>query len=450
MHPAALPSPPGLPLIGQWSAFRRDKLSLLRRVARECRDLGRLDLAGTSVIVVSSAALTQEILLDRSPAFAKMRGLGELSRPLLGDGLLSTDGEVHRRKRRLMASAFTPRGVARHAATMTDYTARHRAAWADGAVVDLASELMTLTRAIIGKVLFGEGGLDEGSSGAAALGAVMDHLIGTMRALWSAPFRWPTPANRRMKHAIAALDGLIKQAVERSAQATSTTRDALPSDVVSALLAARDEQGEGMTREHVRDELVTLILAGHETTANALAWVFDLLMAHPEAYARAEAEIDRVLGERTPTPDDLATLPFGRAVVKETLRLYPPAYLLGRVTTGAASVGGCDVGGATPVMVNVFGMHRRPDYFAEPDTFRPERFLDGAEGKIAPGAYLPFGAGPRVCIGNHFALMETQLLLTSLMQGARFERATKRPVKPLPLVTLGMKEGGLLARINKR
>ncbi|HEY8079613.1 MAG TPA: cytochrome P450, partial [Labilithrix sp.] len=218
-------------------------------------------------------------------------------------------------------------------------------------------------------------------------------------------------------------------------------------DLLSMLLAAQDEDGEVMNDKQIRDEAMTLFLAGHETTANALAWTLYLLAKNPEARAKVEAEVD-ALGH-APSYDELKKLPYTLAALKEGMRLYPPAYIIARRVIEPVTIGEHRLRRNTLALVNVLGIHRRPDLWPDPEAYRPERFLDDAEKQLPRCAYMPFGAGPRICIGNHFALMEGHVILATLAQRVRFDRTTNVPVETEPLVTLRPK-GGVSMRATVR
>jgi cytochrome P450 len=250
----------------------------------------------------------------------------------------------------------------------------------------------------------------------------------------------PTPLNLRNRRAVAQLDAILYRIIrERRAQGGDR------GDLLSMLLATQDEDGGSMSDQQIRDEAMTLFLAGHETTANALSWALYLLAKNPAARARLEAEVD-ALG-RVPSYEDLKQLPWTLAVVKETLRLYPPAYILARRTIEDVTIGPHRIKKHTIVLVNVLGIHRRPDLYRSPESFDPERFLGDAEKQLPRCAYLPFGAGLRICIGNHFALMEGQVVLASLLKRLRFDLVSDVPVEPDPLVTLRPR-GGVTMRVT--
>lgn len=433
----------GAPLVGNLFEFRSDRLALQLRIARECGDLGVMRIGPIPVWAASSAELAHQILVEHADAFVKSRGLGKIARPLLGDGLLTSEHEQHRRQRRLIAPAFSHRRIAAYASTMAALTERAQAALADGAVVDVAQEMMRLTLAIVGKTLFDAEVASEADEVGAAITAA-NHYVSEAVTRLPTPLWLPTRRNRQARHAIATIDRVVYRLIAARRAAGSDV-----GDVLSTLVLARDEEtGEAMPDRQVRDEAVTLFLAGHETTANALAWSFHLLGRHPDVAARLAAESRTVLGGRAPTMEDLPRLPTALMVLKEALRLYPPAYMVGRQAERQVPLGPVTLRRGDTVFVNIYAMHRRADYFDAPDAFRPERFAAEREKLLPRGAFLPFGGGPRICIGNHFALMEGQLILAALAQRLRFVPLDGRDVAAEPLVTLRPK-GGLPMRVAR-
>jgi cytochrome P450 len=434
--------PGGAPLVGHLLDFRDRRLALQLRVVRHCGDLGVLQLGPVRVHVLSSAELAHELLVDHADDFVKSRGL-RLARAMLGDGLLTSEHDLHKRQRKLMAPAFSHRRIASYASTMADLTERAQATFEDGAVVDVADQMMRLTLAIVGKTLFDT----DVSCEADAVGPAMttaNHYVSEQVTRLPTPLWLPTRRNREVKRAIRTLDEIIYRLIAARRAAGVDL-----GDVLSTLVMTRDEvTGEGMNDRQIRDEAVTLFLAGHETTANALAWSFYLLARHPEIYERVAAEARGVLGGGSPTMEDLPRLPTALAVVKEAMRLYPPAYIIGRSAERDVTLGGVELHRGDTVFVNIYGMHRRADYFAEPERFSPERFAPEREKQLVRGAYLPFGSGPRICIGNHFAMMEGQLILAALAQRLRFCPVDGREVEPEPLVTLRPR-GGLPMRVAR-
>lgn len=453
VDPVGVRSPPrlaGSPLLGHLLAFRNDRAAMQLRTARSHPDLALMRMGVFDVLLVSSPSLAHEVLQVQEEAFSKSLGLSVFLRPLLGDGLLTSERELHARQRRLMAPAFTLKRIALYADTMAERASKAVARWTDGETFDAAEAMMRLTLDIVGKTLFdAEVGSDAEAVGE-ALTRIMSNTVSSMASLLPLPPVVPTPGNLASRRAVARLDAIIYGLI---AQRRREPGDR--GDVLSTLLAAQDEDGSVMTDRQVRDEAMTLFLAGHETTANALAWALYLLARNPEVRARAEEETAALVSRTTPLAfEDLKRLPFTLAVLKEAMRLYPPAYVVGRrtrrdvVLTGGAS-GAYRVKKNTNVIVNVLGIHRRADTYPDPDRFDPARFLGEREKELPRCAYMPFGAGSRVCIGNHFALMEGHLLLATILGAVRLDLVRDEPVVTEPLVTLRPR-GGVSMRVSRR
>jgi cytochrome P450 len=446
LAPKTIPRWPGEPLIGHLRAFRADRLGVLFELARSYPEMVEMRVGIARSVGVSSPALANEVLSAKAASFLKTPGLSVFLRPVLGDGLISSDGEAHERQRKLLAPAFAPKRIAGYAATMGERAARFSMSLEDGRTLDVADAMMRLTFEIVGKTLFDA----EVQGDATIVGEALTTAIKVaMGQLWSAipiPPKIPTPRNLTYRRAVKQLDEVIYRIIrERREQGGDR------GDVLSTLLEARDDDGAPMSDLQIRDETMTLALAGHETTANALAWTFYLLSRHPSLRTTMEAEIDALgkpRGEAV-TIDDLKRLPYTLAVFKESMRLYPPVYLLGRRAQRDVVIGNGLVKKNTLVFVNTMGIHHRPDLWPEPEAFRPERFLGDKEKQLPRCAYMPFGAGPRVCIGNHFALMEAHILLATIARHVRFDVVSPSPARLEPLVTLRPKDG-ILTRVNLR
>ena len=418
------------PFLGSALALRREPLAVYQRVVRECGDIGLLHFGPFPIVFLNSPELIGAWLVERAGDFDKGEPQRRAFRPWVGQGLLSSEGELHRTQRKLLAPSFTPRRVAGYAATIVDYAERNQAAWADGAEIGLSREMTGLTMSIVSKAL-----LDTEVSGEDRLGAAITEGMRHINYLFNHPFPlplWvPTPRNRRTRRAMALLQRHVRGMIA-ARRADAADRG----DVLSLLLQARDEAGQGMSDRQVYDEAVTLFVAGHETTANALTWAFWLLARHPECYDRLQREVDAVLAGRPPTAADLPRLPYALQVFKEAMRLYPPSSGLMRIALRDTEIGGYPIRRRTTVLSSQYVLHRRPDTFPEPERFDPERFAPERERELPRYAYLPFGAGHRVCIGNHFALLEGHLLVATLAQRVRFELASGQDVAPQLLVTL--------------
>lgn len=432
----------GHPVLGHLSSFRNDRAGIQLRIASEQPEIAKLRVGFIPTVMIGAPSLANEVLATKHASFVKSPGLAVFLRPLLGNGLLTSERELHTKQRRFLAPAFAHRRIAAYASTMADRAARFAGSIADGSELDVSEAMMGLTLEIVGKTLFdAEVGADATEVGDAVTVA-MECAVSQLSSLVPIPPFVPTRMNRKSRRAVAQLDAILYRIIrERRAQGGDR------GDLLSMLLETKDEQGGTMSDQQLRDESMTLFLAGHETTANALSWTFYLLAKHPAARARVEAEVD-ALGH-VPSYDELKQLPFTLAVFKEALRLYPPAYIIARRAVEDVVIGRHQIKKHTIVIVNVLGMHRRPELFPDPEAFDPSRFLGDAEKQLPRCAYMPFGAGPRVCIGNHFALMEGQVLLASLSKRLRFDLVSNVPVAMEPLITLRPR-GGVPMRATVR
>jgi cytochrome P450 len=436
-----IPSVPGLPVIGNLLAFRKDRLGL-QDLAAELGPIARLQLVHIPIYSVTDADIAKEVLVDQAASFKKSRGLQFLA-PVLGEGLLTAEGETHKRHRKLLAPAFAPKRLSAYGEVMVEETVRQLTKWRGGKNVDLAHEMMELTLAIAGRTLFGADVRGDAEDVSRGLELAMRSMAQSLGSPIQLGYEWPLPRHLKMRRAVKMLDAVVYRLI-----AEGRVRGTDAGDVLSMLLLARDEDGSGLTDVQIRDEVMTLLLAGHETTANTLTWTWYELGRNPDALARLEAELAEVIGGRPVTADDLPRLPWNLAVLEEAMRLHPPAYTVGREATAEVTLGGHVLPAKSIVLINIRGIHRRADYWASPQAFRPERMLPDAKKARPRHHYLPFGAGPRVCIGSHFALLEAQLMLATLVQQSKIRTLATR-VEPEPLVTLRPR-GGLPARCESR
>lgn len=433
---------PGHLIWGNLRTFTSDRVGTLLGLPPEYPDIVATRFALREGVCVNAPHLAHEVLTTKADAFVKDVALSIFLRPLLGSGLLTSEHEFHARQRKLLAPAFAHKRIASYADTMAERARRFADEHRQGEVVDMAEGMMRLTLEIVGKTLFdAEIGNDAEDVGEAVTTA-MECVLTQLNSALPIPPIVPTPSNLKHWRAVSQLDAIIYRLIrERRAQGVDR------GDVLSMLLEARDERGEAMPDRQVRDEAMTLFLAGHETTANALAWTLYLLARNPDARARVEDEID-ALG-RVPSYEDLVKLPVTLAAIKETMRIYPPAYLLARHATRRVDIGPYVIQKNSVVFLNIIGIQRRADIFEEPNRYRLDRFLGDAEKALPRCAYFPFGAGPRICIGNHFATMEAHILLATLLSRLRFDLVSDGPVACEPLVTLRPK-GGLHMRVTVR
>jgi len=310
--------------------------------------------------------------------------------------------------------------------------------WRDGDVRDITQEMMTMTLDIAVRTLFGSTLQAEAEQVADSLGYLMRYSLRKARSPIKIPENWPTPANRRARRETQFLDSLVYGIIEERQAEGNTNHH---HDLLAMLMSAMDEDGTQMTPQQLRDESMTLFLAGHETTALTLSWAWYMLSENPAAEARLHEELHGILAGRAPELADFERLAYLRAVVNETLRLYPAAYIVARTSVAPCTIAGYDFPADTTMIMAQWVMHRDPRYFDDPEVFRPERWLNGLENRLPAGAYFPFGDGPRRCIGQGFALLESALVLATIAQKYRFRLVPGHPVIPDPLVTLRAKHG---------
>ncbi|HKQ08828.1 MAG TPA: cytochrome P450 [Blastocatellia bacterium] len=442
LHP---PSPKRQPIMGHLMGFRRDPLNFLLDAARDYGDLVHFKFGPQDIFFINHPDTVRDVLVTNNRNFTKSRGL-EMAKRFLGEGLLTSEGDFHRRQRRLAQPAFHHKRIQGYADVMARYGARHRGRWQDGQTLDISQEMMGLTLAIVGKTLF-----DADVEGEArAIGAALTDIMHMFDRI-TTPFPWllellPLPSNFRFARARARLDETIYRIINER-RAAGEDRG----DLLSMLLLATDTEGDGtgMSDRQLRDEAMTIFLAGHETTANALTWTWFLLSQHPEVEARLHEEIDAVLQGRLPTAEDFPRLRYTEMVLAEAMRLYPPAWAIGRRAIGDYRIGDYTVPARAIILMSPYVMHRNPRYYLEPARFDPERWTTAAREARPKFAYFPFGGGPRVCIGEGFAWMEGVLLMATIAQPWRLRLAPDQTVAPRPMITLRAKNG-IRMRLEKR
>lgn len=424
------PGPKGTLIGGSLRDFNEHRLDFFLHVAREYGDIASFRFGPRRMFLVSHPDLVEQVLVTDAKHYIKHFG-ARVYKPVLGNGLVTSEGDFWLRQRRLAQPAFLKNRVLSYAPVMSDLTRVMLAKWHPGQHVDIQYEFSGLTSAIALKTLFGLDDADHREEFVESLRLAFDLLSKRFRDLIKLPMWFPTPRNLRTKRAIAHLyrvvDGFI---------AAGRARKEPGDDLLSRLVSAQDDDGSRMTDRQLRDEAMTIYLAGHETTALTLTWSWYLLATHPEAEAKLAEEWQRVLGGRSPTPDDLHNLPYTDAVITEAMRVYPPVYLIGREATCDLELGGYRVRKGTTIFMSQWVSHRDPRYFPDPEAFRPERWLDGLAKRIPKYAYYPFGGGPRVCIGNTFALMEAAILLATVGQRYRFTLDADAVIATSPQITL--------------
>ncbi|MCB8966639.1 MAG: cytochrome P450 [Ardenticatenaceae bacterium] len=440
-----IPEIKGKPIIGNIAEFADDPTVTLLDMARKHGDIVQFRMFGNKFILISNPDYIREVLVSKVDLFPKADRDIELLSRFLGKGLLSSSGDLHRHQRKLAQPAFHMRRINAYADTMTNYAASLRDQWQPGETHDMSEEMMTLTMFIVAKTLF-----DADKDQMTGLAQTVGEAVGSIQTITDAEFNlplvipeWmPTRNNRERKQARKVLYETIDMMIAARRETAVSGQIEDTGDLLSMLLLSQDEDGNFMPDHQVRDELVTLFVAGHETTSNALTWTWYLLAEHPAVEAKLHAELDRVLNGRLPTLADLNELTYTEMVIKEALRLYPPAWSLsGRQATTDTSIGDYFVAQNSIVFISPFVMHRLPQYFPDPEAFIPERFTPEQEAALPRYTYLPFGGGPRVCIGNSFALMEARLILATLAQRYRFRLAPDQVVARNPQITLSPKYG---------
>jgi cytochrome P450 len=438
------PGPKGRWLLGNLPEFRRDMLGFFMRCAREYGDLVALHLGPRLVHLATHPDFAEQVLVTENKKFGKSY-VFELLRPMLGNGLLNSEGDFWLRQRRLIQPAFTKASVNNYAGAIVAHTQRLIDRWTDGQQIDIHREMMHLTLGIVGEALMDMDLTGASSEVAVPLESAMHDFSRRFESAWNPPQWVPTPRNRRAKRNVRQMDAVVNRIIQQR-RATGGQRG----DLLSKLIAARDEVDHtGMTDKQLRDEVMTLFLAGHETTANALAWTWYLLALNPQVQSQLVAEVANVVGDRWPEVGDVPKLTYTEAVVKEALRMFPPAFAFSRRVLADATIGGFHVPAGSAVILSQWVIHRDSRWFSEPDRFIPERWLSPAPADRPAYAYFPFGGGPRVCIGNSFAMLELVLIVAAIAPRFNFHLINPEAVRPWPSVTL-RPAAGIPATINKR
>ena len=427
-----------LPLLGSLNVFMNDRMGFLERLPL-AGDVSGFHLGPVPILFFNKPEHVQLILVERAYNFSK----GKLMHKALNNsnGLFISEGDFHRKQRKLLAPMFQPRHIVNYVETIVQYGTLIARSWQDQEVIDLNQQMINLTLSIIGKVLFDLDMLKESDEIGMAMAVGFEHTVRKLSSPFMLPDSWPTPYNRRVRAASTLLENRILQMVaERRQQRAERQPERL--DMLSVLLNAQDEDGSQMSERQVLDECLILLGAGHETTAAALAWTWCFLCQNPEIYSQVEQEVQQTLDGRQATFEDLARLPLCLQAFKEAMRLYPPAAGIFREALEEMTIDGYRVPRGASMLISPYTLHRRPEYFPQPEVFDPARFSPEREKQLPRYAYIPFGAGPRICIGNHFALMEGQLLIATIMQQARLSLVPGQQIVPDPVRNLALRPGG--------
>jgi cytochrome P450 len=441
-HPTRPPGPHinlVLAVIGQMfpKRFPFDPLEFGLNIAREFGDIAHYQVGPLHVYQLAHPDFAKQILVEEPEKYYKARLIKQAFGPFAGQGLLTSDGAVWKRQRKLIQPAFHHGQLVAYGTTMVDHAQRMIDSFEDGALVEIPEEMARLTLAIVVQTLFGADVTGDSKEVGGLMVAVLDAANDRLNSIVRFPSWVPTRRNREEQRALRRIDTLLNRFIEEH----RTSRRA-PADLLSVLLAATDEEsGIGMSDRQLHEEMMTLFLAGHETTAMALTWTWYLLSQSPQVEEKLVAEVSRVLQGRAPTVADLPFLPYTEMVVRESMRLYPPAPGFAREPIEDVRIGGYDVPRGSLITVNTYALHRDPRFFNDPERFDPERFATGWEDRIPRYAFLPFGGGPRVCIGNGFAMMEARLIVATVAQRWRLSLEPDQRIVPAQLVTMRPKNG---------
>ncbi len=438
------PSPKGRFFVGNLPDYYRDPLSFLSYCARDYGDMVCLRFGPIVSYMVNHPDSIEEVLVTKHSQFHRALNRGG-SECLFGNGLLTSEGEFWRRQRRAIQPGFHRDRIAAYADTMIRYTGQMLATWKSGDTLDIHEEMMHLTLILVAKTLFDTELTEDVEAINVALTTLTQHfnesrdsnaqLLGLLLPAWV-----PTPQQMRFRKAVQQLDQIVYRIIhEHRDEQQAGDRDR--GDLLSMLMHVQDSDGSAMDDQLLRDEVMNLLLAGHETTANGLSWTWMLLSQHPEVEAKLLEELQSVLGDRPPTLADLPQLRYTERVVMESMRLYPPVWAASRQTVQDCEIGGYPIPANTIVFVSQWLMHRDPRYFDNPETFDPDRWANDLAKRLPTYAYFPFGGGPRICIGKSFAMMESVLLVAMIAQQFKLTLVPDHPIELQPSITLRPRYG---------
>jgi cytochrome P450 len=432
------PGPRGHFLLGNLREFRSDVLRLVTESAATHGDIVRCRLGPQVLHLLNHPDHVAQVLQKRAANYDKNTRSSAAIRAVTGESLLTCNGEAWKRQRRMDQPAFHHQQIIGFAEQMTTATAAMIRSWRDRPVLDISSEMARLTYAIVGQTLFSFNTGEDAATVEKAMRVILPHVFGRLGKLFNWPGWVPTPANRRFYKSLAEVDQVVYRIIDQHRRAQENGQP--DTDLLAMLMRVRDsETGTGLDDSQLRNETITFLLAGHETTANALTWTFYLISQHPEVERQLLVEITRVLGGRTPTLADIPNLTHTRNVIQESMRLYPPIWIIERRVIQEDVIGGYTLPAGSAVVVSPYALHRHPAFWDRPDEFDPSRFQSPA-----PAAYIPFGAGPRSCIGSEFAMLEAQLITAMVMQAFQLRLVPGHPVEPLPDITLRAKHGMMM------
>lgn len=426
----------GLPFLGNLPEFARDPIKFITRLKQEYGDVAGFSLMGDKGILISNPEHIGQVLLETGKRYGKSNSSYAL-RHILGNGLVTSEGDFWKHQRKLIAPAFHHQSIKQYADQMVAYTQDLAETWQDAATRDIHQEMMALTQRIIMKILFDVDVRENAGAASEAFNAMMHALGAEMKGLDALlPGFVPTQSRAKMHAGVAYIDELLIGIIEKR-----RAEGSLKQDLLTVLMQARDDEGQPMSTQQLLDEIRSLYLAGHETTATTISWTWFLLSSNPVTYTRLEAEIEQVLNGRAPTAEDVQLLPYCNAVIKEALRLYPVAWITRRTALEEVEIGDYKVAQGTHIWLSPWIVHHDTRWYNDPDSFIPERWLKDKSDLPAREAYIPFGGGPHICIGNGLAMMEAVLLLAALLQRYHVEVPSAHPVEMELAGTLRPKYG---------
>ncbi len=438
--------PRGLPIVGSMFQFANGRHQFLLDVAKNYGEISKFKIMNFNLHILSNPDHVQELFVKKKAHFIKADASRDNLRHLVGDGLLTSVGEYHTQQRKMVQPALHATRIHGYADTMVEIAENMLATWEVGSERDIHRDMMLITMEIVSRTLFGSDVLEDAIAVGEAMMVLQENSQRRFIPIFELPEWIETPQRKQVNEARATIDRVVMRFIKERRQEDDLDRG----DLLSMLLLSEDENGNRMNDKEVRDEAVTLFSAGHETTSNALSWALYLLSQHPDIEAKLHEEVDTVLAGRRPTLTDLRELPYTNMIMKETLRLYPPAWtLMVRGIVEDVSLGDYNLPKGDAVFVSPYVMHRHPNLWDNPDSFNPERFSPENEKQHHKYQYIPFGGGEHICIGNSYAMMEAALVLATIAQKFHLRLMPDTEVNERALITL-VPENGLPMRVLQR
>ncbi|MFC0523056.1 cytochrome P450 [Pontibacillus salicampi] len=428
---------------GHLTSFKQDPLAFLDQIQKEDTDIVRLRFGHQNIYHIKDPDILKEVLVTKADYFKKAKSFAVL-KAFVGEGLLTSEGEVHKQQRRRMQPSFTESHLSSYVMVMEEETKEMMANWKLDTPFNIHTELMNVALGIICRTMFGTDVNKDYLTISQAIDEIMTTSTKRIRSLIKIPLSVPTKENKKYVQSILALENVISSIIQKRREQPTPTR----TDLLSILMESRDKDGNVMSERQLRDEVMTIFLAGHETTANAMGWTMYHVATHPNVERKIMDEIQEVVGNSNLTYEHAKQLTYLKAAIHEAIRLHPPAWLFGREAKESITIGenwGLHKGDV--VHISPYVMHRQKQYYQEPDTFVPERFLDDSLKHNPRFTYLPFGGGARSCIGNHFSIIEATVVLATIYRYNSINLDKNYPVIPNPLITLRPKEG-IMVTVN--